>query len=99
MQLGIIQITYKTTAQPKCSNLSNAFYGRHIRKPRRLQDYWTPLTVQMRSFASCRVCLCERERETGSQHSGVSFLNCGLFADTYEHHHCVFHANLFPSQA
>ncbi len=33
------------------------------------------------------VCVCERERETR-----------GLFANTYEHHHCVCHATLFPSR-
>ncbi len=38
----------------------------------------------------------QRERETGSHHSGVSFLNRGLCANTYEHHHCVCHATLFP---
>ncbi len=32
MQLGIIKI-YNRTAQPKCSNLCNAFYGRQFREP------------------------------------------------------------------
>ncbi len=31
----------------------------------------------------------EREGETGSHHSGVSFLNRGLCVNTYEHHHCL----------
>ncbi len=35
------------------------------------------------------VCVCEseREREKGSHHSRVSFLNRGLCANTYKHHH------------
>ncbi len=51
------------------------------------------------------VCVCvserERERETDRQsHSGVSCLNRGLYtANTYEDHHCVCHATLFPSRA
>ncbi len=44
------------------------------------------------SAASC-VCSCVWERETRSHH------NRGLFANTYELHHCVCHATLFPSQA
>ncbi len=64
------------------------------------------LTVEMQSFVRC-VCVCvcerererERERETGSHHSGVSFLNRSLFANTYEHHHCVCHTTLFLSRA
>ncbi len=41
------------------------------------------------------VCVCSRvrERETWSHH------NRGLFANTYELHHCVCHVTLFPSQA
>ncbi len=41
----------------------------------------------------------ERERERGSHHSGISCLNHGLFVNTYEHHHCVCHATLFPFRA
>ncbi len=52
-----------------------------------------------RVTAQRRVCVWERERETGSHHSGVSFLNRGLFANTYKLHHCVCHATLFPSLA
>ncbi len=55
----------------------------------------------MRSFAR-RVCVWERERERGSQWSVQSVrnhLNRGLCANTYEHHHCVRHANLFSSRA
>ncbi len=39
------------------------------------------------------VCVWERERATQSHH------NHGLFANTYELHHCVCHATLFLSQA
>ncbi len=57
-------------------------------------------------IAAC-VCVCERERErerdrVTSQQSVQPIrnrLNRGLFANTYEHHHCVCHATLFPSQA
>ncbi len=45
------------------------------------------------------VCVRERERETGSHHSGVSCLNRGLCANTYEHHHWVCHVTLFPFRA
>ncbi len=46
----------------------------------------------------------ERERETGSHHRRSvqpvrNRLNRSLFANTYEHHHCVCHATLFPSRA
>ncbi len=39
------------------------------------------------------VCVCSHvwERETRSH-------NCGLFAETYELHHCVCHMTLFPSR-
>ncbi len=49
----------------------------------------------------CIVCVCvwERERETGSHHSGVSCLNRGLCTNTYELHHCVCRVTLFSSQA
>ncbi len=44
------------------------------------------------------VSVCVRER--GSHHSEDSCLNRGLCtANIYEHHHCVCHATLFPSQA
>ncbi len=42
------------------------------------------------------MCVCVRERETGSHHSGVSCLNRGLCANTYKHHHGVCQATLFP---
>ncbi len=35
MHLDIIKITYNRTAQPRCSNLCNAFYGQQFREPRR----------------------------------------------------------------
>ncbi len=47
------------------------------------------------------VCVCEGNRVT-SQRSVQPFrirLNRSLCADTYEHHHCVCHATLFPSRA
>ncbi len=55
----------------------------------------------IRSLCVC-VCVCVRERET-SHHSGVycqseMVLNRSLFANTYEHHHSVCHAILFPSR-
>ncbi len=43
------------------------------------------------------MCVCERERETGPHHSGVSCLNRGLCSNTYELHHCVCHVTLFLS--
>ncbi len=39
------------------------------------------------------VCVCVWERETRSHH------NHGLFANSYEHHHCVCHVTLFSSRA
>ncbi len=39
-----------------------------------------------------RVCVCAHLCETQSH-------NHGLFASTYEYHHCVCHATLFPSRA
>ncbi len=52
------------------------------------------------------VCVClylserERERETVTSQQSVqrirNRLNHGLFANTYEHNHCVCHATLFP---
>ncbi len=32
-----LRFVYNRTAQPKCSNLCNAFYGRQFREPRRVQ--------------------------------------------------------------
>ncbi len=45
-----------------------------------------------RVIAQRRVCVCSRvwERKTH---------NRGLFANTYEHDHCVCHTTLFPSRA
>ncbi len=34
-----LRFVYNTTAQPKCSNLCNAFYGRQFREPRRVQGW------------------------------------------------------------
>ncbi len=45
MHLGIIvKIVYNTTAQPKCLNLCNAFYGRQFVK---LGEYSRVLLVQV----------------------------------------------------
>ncbi len=45
----------------------------------------------------------ERERETVTSQRSVqrvrNSLNRSLFANTYEHHHCVCHVTLFPSRA
>ncbi len=53
--------------------------------------------------ACVRVCVWERERETVTSQRSVqrvrNCLNHGLFANTYEHHHCDCHATLFPSRA
>ncbi len=70
------------------------------------------LTVQMRSFARrvcvcvcarARVCVCVRERETVTSQLSVqrvrNHLNRGLFANTFELHHCICHATLFLSRA
>ncbi len=51
-------------------------------------------------IVQCVWGLRESERETGSHNSGVSCFNRGLCtANTYEHHHCVYHAILFPFRA
>ncbi len=54
------------------------------------------------------VCVCvlrERERRERGERGVTSQqsvqrirnrLKCGLFANTYEHNHCVCHATLFP---
>ncbi len=34
-----LRFVYNTTAQPKCSNLCNAFYGRQYYEPRRIQGW------------------------------------------------------------
>ncbi len=34
-----LRFVYNTTAQPKCSNLCNAFYGRPFREPSRVQGW------------------------------------------------------------
>ncbi len=34
-----LRFVYNRTAQPKCSNLCNAFYGRQFREPRRVQGW------------------------------------------------------------
>ncbi len=50
-------------------------------------------TTQANAITCVCVCVCvcvwesEREREKGSHHSRVSFLNRGLCANTYKHHH------------
>ncbi len=55
------------------------------------------------------VCVWERERERERESERVTsqrsvetvrnHLNRGLFANTYEHRHCVCHTTLFPSRA
>ncbi len=68
MHLGIIKITYNTTARPRCLNVCNAFYGRLFREPRRGGKkkkksicYW------LFKCGVLRVCVCacvwERERQ------------------------------------
>ncbi len=55
--------------------------------------------------ARARVCVCvrERERETVTSQRSVqrvrNHLNRGLFANTFELHHCIWHATLFLSRA
>ncbi len=53
------------------------------------------------SIAAC-VCVCERERDRVISQQSVqpvrNRLNRCLFANTYEHHHCICHVTLFPSQ-
>ncbi len=50
-----------------------------------------------------RACVCVREREREREREGHitarQRLNRGLFANTYELHHCVCHATLFPFRA
>ncbi len=50
MHLEIIKIIYNRTAQPRCWNLCNAFYGRQFREPRKV-------------VARVSVSVSERERE------------------------------------
>ncbi len=56
----------------------------------------------MLSFARF-VCVWERERDRVTSQWSVqpvrNRFNRGSFANTYEHHHCVCHAILFPSRA
>ncbi len=60
------------------------------------------LTIQMQSFAHhvcARLCVRERKRERDRVTSQWSqLLNCGLCANTYEHHHWSV-TRLFPSLA
>ncbi len=48
------------------------------------------------------VCVCERERDRVISQQSVqpvrNRLKRCLFANTYEHHHCICHVTLFPSQ-
>ncbi len=37
--VGTIKIIYNRTAQPRCSNMCNAFYGRQFCEPRRVQGW------------------------------------------------------------
>ncbi len=60
------------------------------------------VTSQHISHLNHFVCVCvrEREREGWSQQNVLPVrnrLNRGLFANTYELHHCVCHATLFLS--
>ncbi len=63
----------------------------------------TAACVCERERACVCVCVCvrerERERQTVTSQRSVqpvrNRLNCGLFANTYELHHCVCHATLF----
>ncbi len=72
------------------------------------------VTSQHISYLNRGLCVCvcvwerrerERERETDRVTSQRSVqpirnrLNRCLFANTYEHHHCVCHTTLFPSRA
>ncbi len=84
-------------ALPSCHNKSTlrAFITQSLSCDSSPRD-----TVQMRSFAQCRitcfvcVCVCVCERERGSHHSGVSCLNRSLCANTHELHHSVCHATV-----
>ncbi len=69
-----------------------AFYGRQFRDFRDFCNSDFAMTICV-----C-VCVCVCERETGSYHSGISFLNRGLCANTYELHHCVCNTTLFHSR-
>ncbi len=65
------------------------------------------VTSQHISYLNRGLCVCvwarERERDRVTSQRSVqpvrNRLNRGLFANTYELHHCVCHATLFPSQA
>ncbi len=65
---------------------SNAFYERQFREPRRRGN----------SLKVC-VCVCVCVCETVCVCVCVCVRVC-VCANTYEHHHCVCHATLFPSQ-
>ncbi len=105
MHLGIVKITYNRTAQPWCyHNDRFVNLGEEVILTLLWQSgasesvtvislsicYWL-----FKSIVCVCVCVCSRvwERETRSHH------NHGLFANTYEHHHCVCHVTLFSSRA
>ncbi len=43
-----LRFVYNTTAQPKYSNLCNAFYGRQFREPSRIQDWLCTKVISKR---------------------------------------------------
>ncbi len=67
--------------------------------------YWL---LKCRVLRAVCVCVCETERETGSQHSILCLCvreretrshKRSLCANTYELQHCVCHVTLFPFRA
>ncbi len=66
--------------------------------------YWlVKCGVARRVCVSASACMWERERDRVTSQRSVqcvrNHLNRGLFANTYQHHHCVCHTTLFPSRA
>ncbi len=106
-----LRLIYNTTAQPKCSNLCNAFYGRLFCEPSTRLAVHEGYFWKKGKFWLCydnlvllnqRLWLDESGTGTRNRHksSHVSCFNRGLCTkNTYEHHHhSVCHTTLFPSR-
>ncbi len=50
-----LRFVYNTTAQPKCSNLCNAFYGRQFREPSRVQGWLCTKAISKKKKKKKRV--------------------------------------------
>ncbi len=51
-----LRFVYNTTAQPKCSNLCNAFYARQFREPSRVQGWLCTKAISKKKKGKFRLC-------------------------------------------